>query len=69
LGNRWRLANKRVNAALKALQLVGNLGNRNNYQYDERQAAKTIKALQTELDHTNGKFAAANGKDTGGFSL
>jgi hypothetical protein len=65
-----RLANKRVNAAIKALQLVGNLGNRVNYNYDDKEAAKIVRALQTELDQVKGKFAPSNGKDKkGGFSL
>lgn len=65
-----RLATTRVNAALKAIQLIGNLGNRTNYDYDEKAIAKIFKALQTEIDAAKAKFAAsANGKQHGGFSL
>jgi hypothetical protein len=65
-----RLANNRVNAAIKALQLVGNLGSRANYDYDDKEAAKIVRALQAELDQVKGKFAPSNGKDKkGGFSL
>jgi hypothetical protein len=64
-----RLANARVNAAIKAIQLVGNLGNRTNYDYDAKETAKIIRALQSELDHTKERFSG-NGQDTsGGFVL
>jgi hypothetical protein len=64
-----RLAIKRVNNALQAIRLVGNLSNRTNYDYDPKQVAKIIKALQSELNHTKEKFTTGNGQDAGGFSL
>jgi hypothetical protein len=65
-----RLANKRVSAALKALQLVGNLGNQSNYSYGKEEAAKILKALQSELDQVKAAFSPADGKEKrGGFSL
>jgi hypothetical protein len=50
------LANKRVNRALKDLALVANLANRRNYEYDDDQAKKIIKALQAELDLVRHSF-------------
>jgi hypothetical protein len=44
------LANKRVNRAIKAMELVANLGNRKNYQYTDEEARKILKTLQSELD-------------------
>lgn len=44
------LANKRVNRAIKDIQLVGNLANKTNYDYTEEQARKILKALQQEID-------------------
>ncbi|MCX5871133.1 MAG: hypothetical protein NTY00_11000 [Deltaproteobacteria bacterium] len=44
------LANKRVNKALKDLQLISNLSNRQNYEFTEEQAKKIVKALQQEID-------------------
>lgn len=64
-----RLANKRVNAAIKALQLVGDLGNRTNYGYDDKEAAKIVWALQAERDQVKAKLTASCGKEKGGFSL
>jgi hypothetical protein len=37
------LANKRVNKALKDIQLIGNLSNRQNYEYSDEQAKQIIK--------------------------
>ena len=53
------LANRRVNKAMKNLQLVGNLANRQNYEYSEEQARKIIKALQNELDTVKQSFLGA----------
>lgn len=71
--NRWRqimasrdksskfveLANRRVNKALKNLQLVANLANRQNYEFSEEQARKIVKALQSELDVVKQSFLGA----------
>ena len=64
-----RLANKRVNTAIKAIQLVANLGNRANYEYEPKQANKIIKALQTEVENARKKFNPDTGGDNGGFVL
>ena len=50
------LAEKRVTNALKALQLVGNLSNRNNYFYEPEEASKIIAALESELKAVKSKF-------------
>jgi FKBP-type peptidyl-prolyl cis-trans isomerase (trigger factor) len=50
------LANKRVNRALKDLGLVANLANRRNYEYDDEQVRKIIKALQSELEAVKHSF-------------
>jgi hypothetical protein len=44
------LANKRVNRVLKDMALVANLANRRNYEYDDDQAQRIVRALQNELD-------------------
>jgi hypothetical protein len=66
-----RLANKRVSNALKAMQLIGNLANRSNYDYTEADVQKIFKALQDELSASKKKFEMAqkrNGKGAG-FTL
>lgn len=51
-----QLAEKRVTNALKALQLVGNLSNRNNYSYEPEEVSKIIAALEAELKAVKSKF-------------
>jgi hypothetical protein len=66
-----RLATKRVSNALKALQLIGNLSNRSNYDYTETDVQKIFKALHDELGASKKKFDMAqkrNGKGAG-FTL
>ena len=57
-----RLANARVNAALRALEMVGNLGNRANYEYDDQEATKIVKALREQVEDIKSKFANGAGK-------
>lgn len=52
------LANKRVNKALKDLQLIGNLANRQNYVFTDDQARQIIRALQQEVDAVKQRFSS-----------
>jgi len=59
------LANKRVNRAIKDLELVANLANRRNYEYDEEQAKKIVKVLQHQIELVKLSFLSGNaGKQT-----
>ena len=64
-----RLANARVNKAIKAIQLVGNLSNRSNYQYEEADVEKIFRALNTELKQCRQRFDARSDVTTSGFTL
>jgi len=50
------LANKRVPKALKALDLVGNLGNKSNYTYSKSQSDQIKKALREKMNEVFNKF-------------
>jgi hypothetical protein len=63
------LANKRVNRAIKDIQLVGNLANRTNYEYSEEQAKKILKALQQEIDVLKQAFQTAGESQKSEFRL
>lgn len=63
------LANKRVNRAIKDIQLVGNLANRTNYEYSEEQAKKILKALQQEIDVLKQVFQTAGESQKSEFRL
>jgi len=62
-----RLASKRVNAALKKIQLLGNLS-RSQYKYDSDQAQKIIDALKSAVSDVEAKFTK-KGPAQKGFSL
>ena len=50
------LAEKRVKKALKALRLVKNLSNKNNYTYTDRDANKISRALLHEVQNVRVAF-------------
>lgn len=64
-----RLAESRVNKALKDLQLVGNLSNRSNYHYTDADVRKIFKALQQGLDSAKQRYTDAGGESQGAFKL
>lgn len=60
---------RRVNNALKAINLIGNLANKSNYEYSPGEIKKIEKALKTELTNTMDKFHNNNGTSKKGFSF
>ena len=56
------LANKRVPKALKALELVGNLGNKSNYTYSKSQSDQIKKALRDKVNEVCRKFEKNSAK-------
>jgi hypothetical protein len=56
-----RLAEARVNRALREIRLIGNLSNRGAYTYSEADARAIFKALQRELDTAKSRFTGDNG--------
>ncbi len=57
-----RLAERRVNEAMKKIRLIGNLANRNNYEYTEKHAKKIIDALEAELRTLKSRFKDEDGE-------
>ena len=51
-----RLAESRVNKALKDIQLIGNLSNRSAYDFDEKDVRKIFGALQKALEGARTRF-------------
>lgn len=62
------LATKRVNNALKAIQLIGNLSNKSNYDYTEADVDKIFSALNREVKACRERFYPS-GKNGHRFSL
>lgn len=63
------LAEKRVNKALEALRLVGNLANKANYEYSPDEAKRIVTALQAELMSVKSKFLSEHSGQDKKFSL
>lgn len=51
-----RLAEKRVNATLKQMELIGNLSS-GSYEYTEEQVNKIFDTIQESLDSVKAKFS------------
>ncbi|MBT3039177.1 MAG: hypothetical protein KME37_09585 [Candidatus Thiodiazotropha sp. (ex Codakia orbicularis)] len=64
-----RLANKRVNSAIKALELIGNLSNRSNYDYTEKDVDMVFMALNRELKACRERFENSGNKRNKEFFL
>lgn len=64
-----RLANKRVSTAIKAIQLIGNLSNKSNYDYTDLDVQKIFKALQDELGASKKRFELALKRSPGTASF
>jgi hypothetical protein len=63
------LANKRVNKAIKDIQLVGNLANRTNYEFTDEQVGKILRALQQEVDQVKQSFKSTDEAGRSEFKL
>lgn len=63
------LAERRVNKALKQLDLIGNLANKSNYQYDESDYKKIFKVIDEQVKSMKRKFIDADNNDRTKFKL
>lgn len=64
-----RLAEGRVNRALKDIRLIGNLSNRAAYSYNDDDIKKIFKALQRELELARSRFSDEESGGQGQFKL
>ena len=63
------LAEKRVNNAIKNINLIGNLANTSYYEYNDEQINKIFAVLKKELDTAQMKFKARPQETAGLFTL
>jgi len=68
-GNFVRLAESRVNRAIKDIRLIGNLSNKSNYSYEEADVNKIIRALTSELNDLKLTFGKKGGGSSSEFKL
>ena len=54
------LAEKRVNAVLDKLRLIGNLSDTRYYEYTKEDSGKIISVIRKEINEIDSKFKAKN---------
>ena len=64
-----RLAESRVDKALEALRVIGNLTNRSYYEFTQEEAKEIIAALQSAVGDLKVQFAKADATESRGFKL
>ena len=64
-----RLAEKRTINAIKAIRVIGKLGNRSAYEYTDVDIAKIVKVLSSEIDVLKTRMKSAGRTDTIEFEL
>ncbi|WP_404469630.1 hypothetical protein [Sutcliffiella horikoshii] len=50
------LGEKRMNEAIKKIRLIGNLSNRNNYDYTDEHVKAILNTLEAEIQVLKSKF-------------
>lgn len=63
------LAEARVGRAIKTIRLIGNLSNRNNYEFSANDVSKIVGVLEGELRDLRARFKADAGKAAPNFKL
>lgn len=63
------IAERRVTRAIKDIRLIGNLSNKNNYIYEEKDVRKIISTLEDEVKTLKARFAADDVKSEAVFKL
>ncbi len=64
-----RIAEKRTRNAIKAIRVIGKLGNKNAYEYTESDVKKIAGALTREIEAMKSRMTSTNSKQTIDFSL
>jgi len=63
------LAENRTRNAIKAIRVIGKLGNKNAYEYDESDVQKIARALNKEIDALKARMSHSGSRDAVEFSL
>ena len=64
-----KLAENRTRNAIKAIRVIGKLGNKNAYQFDDSDVQKIVRALTKEVDALKARMSSTSGKDSVDFQL
>jgi hypothetical protein len=63
------LAQARTNKAIEAIARIGNLSNRQIYEYEDAEVRKVIRALKDAVASVESRFESPRGKAGGSFKL
>lgn len=63
------LAENRTRNAIKAIRVIGKLGNKNAYQFDDSDVQKIVRALAKEVDALKARMSKTGGKEIVDFAL
>ena len=63
------LATKRVNRATQAIRTIGNLSNRSNYDWTERDVKKIVRELRKAVKEVEDRFLGNDGRAGAGFVI
>jgi hypothetical protein len=63
------LAESRTNKAIEAISRIGNLSNRQIYDFEEAEVRKVIRALRDAVSSVESRFESPRTKGGGGFKL
>ena len=64
-----RLAESRTANAIKAIRVIGKLGNKSAYDFSEADVRKIATALSREIDALKARMSSTGGKETVEFKL
>jgi hypothetical protein len=63
------LAEARTNKAIEAILRIGNLSNRQIYDFEDAEVRKVVRALKDAVASVEARFESPRGKTGGGFKL
>jgi ribosomal protein L7/L12 len=63
------LAENRTVNAIKAIRVIGKLGNKNAYQFDDSDVQKIVRALSREVEALKIRMSSSGGKESVDFKL
>jgi len=63
------LAEARTKNAIKAIRIIGKLGNKNAYDFNEADVKKIASALNREVDAMKNRMTQSGSKESVDFSL
>lgn len=64
-----KLAERRTTNAIKAIRIIGKLGNRNAYEYEDSDVRKIAKALIEEVDSLKNRMNTTKASEDVEFKL